>query len=100
MAAVRTLRETSLARWSWPGGNSSSSVSSVGSSSSSTTTTGNVSFIIMHDRSIDVILNNQRGEGFVKQVFRRVLTSCTGTSAGAGSVLLGVGVVGVRHGCL
>ena len=48
---------TQLPRWSWTADETGS----------------NVSFVAMHDRSIDVILNNQRGEGFVKQVFRLCL---------------------------
>ena len=56
MAAVRTLMETALQRWSW--------------SEQEEQSAGQVNFVAMHDRSIDVILNNQRGEGFVKQVSR------------------------------
>ena len=69
MAAVRTLMQTSLPRWSW----------------SDAVDAGNVSFVITHDRSMDVILNNQRGEGFVKQIFRLLLMGCQ--RPGAGSVL-------------
>ena len=66
MAAVRALLETSVPRWSWnwtwqePYGANS-----------------HLPFVVSHDRSIDVILNNQRGEGFVKQVFLATLAGCT-----------------------
>ena len=62
------MRVTSLQEWTW----------------SQPENTPNVSFYFTHDRSIDVILNSQRGEGFVKQVFRLLLTGC---AHGAGSVL-------------
>jgi hypothetical protein len=65
MAAVRSLMQTSLPRWSW--------VTDEGA----VARLGSVHFVVMHDRSIDVILNNQRGEGFVKQVFRLVLMGCS-----------------------
>ena len=64
--SVRTLLETAVPRWSWewtwerPHGNAQ-----------------NLRFIITHDRSQDVILNNQRGEGFVKSVFLHVLSACS-----------------------
>ena len=87
MASIRTLMQTSLPRWTW----------------SMHGDAGNVSFVAMHDRSIDVILNNQRGEGFVKQVFRLVLAGCS--HVGAGSVIdIGANtgyysMLSAAHGC-
>ena len=90
--AIRSLRQTSLPRWSsqWsyssPDGNASS-----------------VKFVILHDRSIDVIINNQRGEGFVKQVFLAVLGAC---AAGGGGSVIDIGsntgfysMLSAAHGC-
>lgn len=67
MAAVRKLLETSVPRWSpsW-------------SWEDPTGGAPQLRFVVMHDRSIDVILNNHRGEGFVKQVFLAVLQGCAG----------------------
>ena len=85
MAAVRTLMNTQLPRWSWTADETGS----------------NVSFVAMHDRSIDVILNNQRGEGFVKQVFRLLLAGC-----GKGGTVIDIGsntgyysMASAAHGC-
>ena len=87
MAAVRTLMLTSLPRWTW----------------SDNDAAGNVSFVMTHDRSIDVILNNQRGEGFVKQVFRLLLAGC---KDGGGRSVIDIGsntgyysMASAAHGC-
>ena len=85
----RTLAETSLPRWAWH--------------DTSTENPSTVDFVIMHDRSIDVILKNQRGEGFVKQVFRLVLANCSGVNAG---IVVDIGtntgyyaMASAAHGC-
>ena len=87
MAAVRTLAKTSLQRWSWSDDDS----------------LDNVTFTITHDRSIDVILNNQRGEGFVKQVFRVLLSQCaipgTGSVIDIGSNTGYYSMASAAHGC-
>ena len=59
-ASVRTLFETSVPAWSW----NYSWTAPYGDGDGRQTR-----FVVSHDRSIDVIMNNQRGEGFVKQVF-------------------------------
>jgi hypothetical protein len=58
-------------------------------------------FVVSHDRSIDVILNNQRGEGFVKQVFLATLAGCSGsmTVLDIGSNTGYYSMLAAAHGC-
>jgi hypothetical protein len=86
MAAIRTLQVTSLPAWS----NASEGVS----------------FTFTHDRSMDVILQNQRGEGFVKQVFRYLLSYGCGTRVDGAGLVLDIGsntgyysMASAAHGC-
>ena len=105
MAAVRTLLETSVPRWSsnWTWG------APFGAEGES----DRVRFVVTHDRSIDVILNNQRGEGFVKHAFLAVLSGgvCAAlpspaSSASAPLTVLDIGantgyysMLSAAHGC-
>ena len=93
MAAVRSLLRTSAPTWST---NWTFASPSIGASS--------VEFIVMHDRSIDVILNDQRGEGFVKQVFSAVLTDQCLTNPPATVIDIGANtgyysMLSAAHGC-
>ena len=90
MAAVRTLQVSTLPPWT-TNGNSFAA---------------NVSFVFTHDRSMDVILQNQRGEGFVKQVFRLLLSTGCKTRAGGAGMVLDIGsntgyysMASAAHGC-
>ena len=82
MAAVRTLQVSTLPPWT-TNGNSFAA---------------NVSFVFTHDRSMDVILQNQRGEGFVKQVFRLLLSTGCKTRAGGAGMVLDIGSAFARVG--
>ena len=95
MAAVRTLQMTTLPVWA-----------SKDNSSART-----MSFVFTHDRSMDVILQNQRGEGFVKQVFRLLLAGGQGCSSSTPGIpnatVLDIGsntgyysMASAAHGCL
>ena len=90
--SIRTLMRTSVPEWSWnwswtrPNGAES------------------VDFITINDRSIDVILNNERGEGFVKQVFLAVLLGCSTVHAPPLVLDIGANVgyysmLSAAHGC-
>ena len=90
MASVRALLETSVPiwnyNWTWlaPHGEARQ-----------------LRFVVSHDRSIDVILNNQRGEGFVKQVFLATLAGCSGsmTVLDIGSNTGYYSMLAAAHGC-
>ena len=90
MASVRVLLETSVPiwnyNWTWlaPHGEARQ-----------------LRFVVSHDRSIDVILNNQRGEGFVKQVFLATLAGCSGSMAvlDIGSNTGYYSMLAAAHGC-
>ena len=51
----------------------------------------NLTFTVVHDRSLDVVLQDGRGEGFVKDVFSAVCPACRSSHAKATPLLLDIG---------